>query len=222
VIVSDVARRLRRGALGVLVAVLTAFYMFRLVFVGFLGEGKSDAASHAHESPPVMLWPLRLLALFSIIGGAIGIEALYNTQFDHSAEHLSFAQQLFAPFTHFPLAASIGLLAAIAGFSGAYVLYSKAAADPLPSKIGSLSQAMRNKFYFDELYEATVIPLHDLIAKIADFFDRWIVEGFCIGFVRWGTDLAGRSLRGLQTGNLQAYALIFALGVAVVLYLVLR
>jgi len=70
---------------------------------------------------------------------------------------------------------------------------------------------MRNKFYFDELYEATAIPLHDLIAKIADFFDRWIIEGFCIGFIRWGTDLTGRSLRGLQTGNLQAYALMFAL-----------
>jgi len=77
-------------ALGGLVAVLTAFYMFRLVFVVFFGEHKSDAASHAHESPPVMLWPLRLLALFSIIGGReLEIEALYNTHFDHSAEHLS-------------------------------------------------------------------------------------------------------------------------------------
>jgi len=192
------------------------------VFVVFFGEHKSDTASDAHESPPVILWPLRFLALFSIIGGAIGIEALYASQFEHTSEHLSFARQLVAPFSHSPLAAVIGLLAAIAGFGGAYALYSKAATDPLPSKIGPLSQLMRNKFYFDELYEATVIPLHELIAKIADFFDRWIIQGFCVGLVRDGTDLFGRSLRWFQTGNLQTYALLFALGVAVVLYLALR
>ncbi len=208
--------------LGVLIATLTAFYMFRLVFVVFFGERKSEAAAHACESPPVMLWPLRVLALFSIIGGAIGIEAIYASQFGHSSEHLSFIRQLILPFTQFPLAATLGLVAAITGFAGAYSLYFKAATDPLPEKLGAFSQAMRNKFYFDELYEATVIPIHEFFAKIADAFDRWLIEGFCVGLVRWGTDFAGRSLRGLQTGNLQAYALLFALGVAVILYLVLR
>ena len=48
--------------LGVVVAALTTFYMFRLVFVAFLGAPKSEAAGHAHESPPVMVWPLRILA----------------------------------------------------------------------------------------------------------------------------------------------------------------
>src|SRR5206468_3998297 len=102
-------------------------------------------------------------------------------QFEHISEHLSFGQQLVAPFRHSPLASIIGLLAAIAGFLGAYAVYATSATDPLPSKIGPFSQLMRNKFYFDELYEATVIPLHELIAKIANFFDRWIIQGFCVG-----------------------------------------
>src|SRR5438094_6148302 len=56
-------------ALGVLVAALTTFYMFRLAFVVFFGSTRSDRAGHAHESPGVMIWPLRILAVFSIIGG---------------------------------------------------------------------------------------------------------------------------------------------------------
>ena len=72
--------------LGAAVAALTTFYMFRLVFVAFLGAPRSDAAGHAHESPPVMVWPLRILAVFSVIGGLIGIEQLYATQFP--AEHV--------------------------------------------------------------------------------------------------------------------------------------
>jgi len=91
----------------------------------------------------------------------------------------------------------------------------------LPAKIGPLARGMRNRFYFDEIYEATVIRAHDFIAAVADWIDRWIVEGFCIGLVRGGTDLAGRALRLVQTGNLQTYAFLFVLGVAVVLWFVL-
>jgi NADH-quinone oxidoreductase subunit L len=80
---------------------------------------------------------------------------------------------------------------------------------------------MRNRFYFDEIYEATVIRLHDTISVIAGWIDRWIIEGFCIGLIRGGTDFSGRALRLVQTGNLQTYALLFVVGVAVVLFLVL-
>ena len=80
---------------------------------------------------------------------------------------------------------------------------------------------MKNRFYFDEFYEATFIRLHDFIAAVADWIDRWLVEGLCIGFVRGGTDLSGRALRLVQTGNLQTYAFLFTLGVAVLLCLIL-
>ena len=59
-------------AVAALVAVLTTFYMFRLFFVALVGEPRTHEAGHAHESPGVMIWPLRILAVFAIIGGVIG------------------------------------------------------------------------------------------------------------------------------------------------------
>jgi NADH-quinone oxidoreductase subunit L len=210
---------------GVFVAFLTTFYMFRLVFVVFFGSTRTKHAEHAHESPGVMTWPLRLLAVLSLIGGFIGPEALYGKQFSShadEAEHAAgFVQQLFAPFQHAPAAAFTGIVVFVLGLAAAYALYWKADKDPLTEKLGWLSRAMRNRFYFDELYEATVIRLHDAISAFAGWLDRWIIEGFCIGLVRGGTDFSGRALRLVQTGNLQTYVLLFVLGVAVLLFFVI-
>jgi NADH-quinone oxidoreductase subunit L len=214
-----------RFALGVVVAILTTFYMFRLVFVVFGASTRSEAAGHAHESPPVMLFPLRILAGLSLVGGFIGIENLLGKQLftaTESAPAMSMLQQLGAPFLEAPLAASLGLLAVAVGFGAAYAFYAKAVKDPLPAKLGPLSRWMANRFYFDEFYQATFIRAHDLLAAIAGWIDRWVIDGFCIGLARGGTDLAGRGLRLLQTGNLQTYAFLFALGVALVLYLALK
>jgi len=210
--------------LAALVAVMTTFYMFRLVFVAFHGEAKSDAARHAHESPGIMVWPLRVLAVPSVLAGFWGVEklaaSLYVTEETAHAAH--WYQEILAPFQHAPLAAGAGLAAVVIGFIAAYVLYAKAKTDPLPEKLGALSTAMRNRFYFDELYEATVIRFNDALAAITDGWDRWIVSGLCIGLVRGGTDFTGRALRLFQTGNLQTYALLFALGVAAVLFFAIK
>ena len=204
----------------VLVAALTAFYTFRLFFVVFFGNEKSKAASHAHESPLVMTLPLLALALFAAIGGFIGVWNNYGSQFITGNEPLSVAQQIIEPLKNIgPMLC--GLAAAVAGIVVAFSLYKNAASDPLPEKLGGLAAAMKNKFYFDELYEATVIRLHDFIAAVMDWIDRWLVEGLCIGLVRGGTDFTGRALRLVQTGNLQTYAFLFVLGVAVVMYFVL-
>jgi len=206
---------------GVFVAALTAFYTFRLFFVVFFGKEKSHAASHAHESPAVMTLPLLALALFAAVGGFIGVANLYGAQFVPGQETLSVAQQAFEPLKNIgPMLG--GLAAAAIGIFLAYSLYNRAASDPLPSKLGGLATAMKNKFYFDELYEATFIRLHDFIAAVADFIDRWLVDWFCIGLVRGGTDFSGRALRLMQTGNLQTYALLFVLGAAVLLYFALK
>jgi len=214
-------------AVAVFVAVLTTFYMFRLFFVALVGKSRTREASHAHESPSVMLWPLRILAVFAIFGGVIGIREIFSGQFasgEHAGagEHaLTFVQRLSEPFAHAPIAAGVGMAATLIGFLIARALYASAQSDPLPEKLGALSRAMQNRFYFDGLCEATVIRIHDAIAAISDWIDRWIVEGFCIGLVRGGTDLTGRALRLVQTGNLQTYVFLFVLGVAVVLWLVL-
>jgi NADH-quinone oxidoreductase subunit L len=204
----------------VFVAALTAFYTFRLFFVVFFGQEKSKTASHAHESPLVMTLPLLALALFAAIGGFIGITNSYGSQFIAGHETLSVAQQITEPLKNIgPMLC--GLAAAAVGIFVAFSLYKNATSDPLPAKLGGLATAMKNKFYFDEFYEATFIRAHDFIATVMDVIDRWFVEGFCIGLVRGGTDFTGRALRLVQTGNLQTYAFLFVLGVAVVLYLVL-
>jgi NADH-quinone oxidoreductase subunit L len=212
--------------LGLFVAVLTTFYMFRLVFVVFFGADKSETAGHAHESPQGILWPLRILAALSIVGGVIGIEGLYEAQFGngHVVAALTWEriwQQLWLPFQLAPVPAFCGLGAVLAGFVAAWSLYGNAASDPLPAKLGVVSTWMRNRFYFDELYEATVIRLHDFLAAVAGWIDRWIIGG-AVMVTHGATELTGRALRLVQNGNLQTYAFLFALGVAVVLFLALK
>jgi NADH-quinone oxidoreductase subunit L len=208
--------------LAVGVAGLTTFYMFRLVFVAFFGAAKSHGVDHAHESPGVMVWPLRILAIMSIAGGVIGIEALFAGALKPGGEHPhGLLAQLVYPFQHAPVAALSGLAAFAVGLFAAWKLYWNAKEDLFTVKFSGMSKLMSNRFYFDEIYEATVIRIHDAIAAISDWFDRWIVEGLCLGLVRGGTDLTGRALRLAQTGNLQTYAFLFVLGVAVVLWFVL-
>jgi len=129
---------------------------------------------------------------------------------------------LFAPFIYAPVTAILGLLAVAVGFAGAYRFYFRAAKDPLPEKLGGFARAMRHRFYFDEIYEATVIRLHDGLAAIADGIDRWFIAGFLVRGVHGTTELVGCFLRQVQTGSLQTYAYLFALGVALVLFLVLK
>jgi NADH-quinone oxidoreductase subunit L len=207
-------------AVAVFVAALTAFYTFRLFFVVFFGKEKSDHAKHAHESPLVMTLPLVVLAVFAGVGGFIGITNNYGSQFAADHETLSLAQQVLEPLKT-PVPMLIGIGVALAGIFLAFSLYKNATNDPLPAKLGALSTAMKNRFYFDELYEATFIRAHDFLAAVADWIDRWILEGAIIGAIRGGTDLSGRGLRLLQTGNLQTYAFLFVLGVALLLYFVL-
>jgi NADH-quinone oxidoreductase subunit L len=193
----------------VAVAVLTTFYMFRLVFVAFLGPAKSDAVHHAHESPKIMTLPLLVLMVPSVLAGFWGIEPLYGKQLPEA--------QL--PYHVLAMFASIG--AVFFGFSFAWGLYRNATSDPLPNKIGAITRAMRNRFYFDEFYEATFIKLQEIVASIADWFDRWIIAGLFVRGTHGTTELVGRALRLVQTGNLQTYAFLFVLGTALVLYFAL-
>jgi len=207
-------------AVAVFVAGLTAFYTFRLFFVVFFGKEKTDHAKHAHESPLIITAPLVILAIFATIGGFIGIMNNYGSQFTADHETLSLAQQLLEPLKT-PVPMLIGIGVALAGIFLAFALYKNGDKDPLPAKLGILATWMKNKFYFDELYEATFIRFHDFLAAVADWIDRWILEGAIIGAIRGGTDLSGRALRLAQTGNLQTYAFLFVLGVALLLYFVL-
>jgi len=205
--------------LAVLVAVLTAFYMFRLVYVAFLGKPRAAAAEHAHEVKIVMTLPMLFLAVPSVLLGFWGVEHYIHSQFsEHVAEALPWHKQLVAPFAAAPKAAFAGLVAVALGWFLAWRIYGNVKADPLPATLGGLSSAMKHRFYFDELYAKTVVAAQDGLAKGVEVFDRWIVSGLCVGGLRVGVDLAGRLLRLAQTGNIQTYAYLFVAGVVLVLY----
>ena len=210
--------------LAVLVAALTTFYMSRLFLVAFLGKPRSESAGHAHESPQVMTVPLVLLAVPTVLAGFFGIGAFLERHFrpGDAIPHLSIGEELFAPFAHAPIAALLGLAAVAFGFSAAYALYANAEKDPLPDKFGFLARAMRRRFYFDEIYTALIRVTHELLAQLAGWFDRWIIAGLMVRGLHGTTELVGRGLRLVQTGNLQTYAFLCAAGVALVLYLFLR
>jgi NADH-quinone oxidoreductase subunit L len=203
-------------AVGILVAFLTTFYMFRLFFVVFLGGAKSDLPAHAHESPKIMTWPLVVLAVASVFGGFFGIIQLLAPQFGEQAP------PLFAPFEPFqtaPVPACLGVAVFAAGLLTAWRLYGKAASDPLPARLQSLSRILRHKFYFDEMYAEFISLTQEALATFANGFDTGIK--LLIRFVQGTTELTGRGLRLLQTGNLQTYTFLFAAGMALVLYLML-
>ena len=205
--------------LGVFVAGLTTFYMSRLVLVAFCGNARSEEASHAHESPSVMIWPLKILAVPTLLAGAWGIDAYIGKAFPggHQPHNEGFWQNLFSPFNHNILAAAFGLLAVVAGYQLARALYVNAASDPLPDKIGVVAKLARDRFYFDELYEWFISVTQETLAKVADWFDRWVIAGLLVRGTHGTTELFGRALRLVQTGSLQTYAFLFAAGVVLVL-----
>ena len=126
-----------------------------------------------------MTLPLLALGIFAAIGGFIGIWNNYGSQFIAGNESLSFVQQVIEPL-HKPIPMLVGIAFGLIGIFLAFSLYKNATSDPLPAKLGGLATAMKNKFYFDEIYEATLSGT-DFIAAVADWIDRWILEGAFIG-----------------------------------------
>ncbi|MGA2175623.1 MAG: NADH-quinone oxidoreductase subunit L [Verrucomicrobiota bacterium] len=203
--------------LGIVVAFLTTFYMFRLFFVVFLGKAKTDLGAHPPKSR-VIAYPLVVLAIASVMGGFLGIEQFVAGQFAPVDEAAPWFAPL-APFQQAPIAATLGLAAFCAGFAAAYFVYANAPSDPLPVHLKGTSRLLRRKFYFDELYAELIAISQEALATFANGFDSFIK--LVIRGLHGSTELSGRALRLAQTGNLQTYALLFAAGIAVVLYFML-
>jgi NADH-quinone oxidoreductase subunit L len=207
-----------------LVAFLTTFYMSRLVLVTFFGANRSEHAGHAHESPKVMVWPLVVLAVPTVLAGLWGVDTFFGRQLspESAAHHGGFLESLLVPFGHAPLAALVGLGATVFGFSTAYTLYGSAEKDPLPAKLGLFSRMMRDRFYFDEIYSGLIAITHEALSRLASWFDQWIVAGLGVRGLHGTTEIFGRALRLVQTGNLQTYAFLFVASVVVVLLFALN
>ena len=205
--------------LAVLVATLTTFYMFRLVIVAFFGHARSESAEHAHESPRIMTVPLIILAVLTVIAGFLGLDTFLNPSAHVSA---NIFDHIFAPFNHAPFAAVFGLGSILLGGTLAVGLYWQAQRDPLPDKMQCLARAMRDRFYLDEIYGFLIAITQGALSFLADAADRFLISGFLVRGLQGTTDIMGRALRLVQTGNLQNYAFVLAMSVAIVLFFVFR
>ncbi len=116
-----------------------------------------------------------------------------------------------------PLVLAASLVVVVFGMLVANTLYSGAKADPLPAKLGLLAKALRQRFWFDEIYQWLIDQVQENLAKLADAIDRWVIAGLLVRGTHGTTELAARVLRLAQTGNLQTYAFWFAAGMAALL-----
>ncbi|HUR46073.1 MAG TPA: hypothetical protein VMZ27_09385, partial [Candidatus Saccharimonadales bacterium] len=174
-------------------------------------------------APAVMKWPLIALAVPSLFAGFWGINHYLDSQLaPNTLHHGAWYEELFSPFEHAPLAAIAGLGAVVFGYSFARALYLNATSDPLTLRLGWFARAMRNRFYFDELYRGLIRISHEALSKLANGIDERLIAGLGVRGVHGTTEIFGRMLRLLQTGNLQTYAFLIVLGMAVVLYLFLN
>ena len=225
---------------GVLVAGMTAFYMFRLCFVTFFGQPRDqEKFDHAHESPQVMTIPLMILAFLSIVAGWVGIPWLKHGYcsfvFHHEPHHVE---------PNF-LLMIISTLVALSGIYLAYAMYYKGSISPekLKAKFAFPYKVLYNKYYFDELYHAVIVnPLLKLcdflftkldvgvvdwlvngvgnftvfLSDVKEWFDSRIVDGAVNGLA-YVTKGIGSGLRRVQTGQLQNYAFVIFFGLVLII-----
>jgi len=245
--------------IGVFTAFLTSFYMFRLLFLTFFGSyrGDADKADHGHdphghghggihESPKVMLVPLVILAVFSFVGGWIGIPAAWggSNHFEKFLEPVFHASSPAATPEHAitgeaPIAeqttetpesqtdhrmerifTGISVVAGLLGLALAGLLYWQR--PELPQKIadslGGLYHTVVNKYYVDELYAALFVkPLVDGSSRILwRGIDQQIIDG-AIDNSADGAREVSDTVRRMQSGSIRSYAGWIALGAAIVI-----
>jgi len=185
-------------AVGLFTAFLTAFYVIRMLVIVFFGNPRTDSARDGRESPPVMTIPLIVLAVLATLGGF----AFFARNF------LSLPTEKEAGI----LVPVLAILALILGVGLAIVLYRGRATEPVKIEL------LRRKFYFDEFYGWLIQWTQELLARVAAFIDRWVIDAGAVGGGSQGTWGLGALLRLIQVGNLQAYAFFFGLGVVALIY----
>jgi NADH-quinone oxidoreductase subunit L len=205
---------------------LTAFYMFRAIFMTFHGEyrgGDKDSGkdySHTHESPKVMVAPLVFLALLAIGAGWWNVNGGFNTFMGYDAEAGSGFGAFFSVFTHIgDGVAQMSLAVALLGIFSAYAVYLKRwiTAEKIGKFFGPLYGIVRDKYYFDELYENIIVKLALVKGLFTGFqlFDSKGVDGAVNG----AADIVvrgGKAIRQAQTGQLQLYGLFIIIGIAII------
>jgi len=237
-------------------ALLTAFYAMRQISLTFLGQPRTKAAEHAHETPWTMTVPLIVLAVFASGYGWVGIPEHFpllggiipNWFHEFVGSTLPELPEA-VPFSSVPLLTSLGV--ALGGLFFGWLVYRNVpagASDPLKRTLGPIHTLLKNKYYFDELYDFLFVrPAHWLAETFTyKWIDRGLIDGILHGVGRvalWlgrsfrgyidaplvngfgdlvgeGTKRIGASLRPIQTGRIQQYMLA-SLGVLILVSAVL-
>ncbi|MDP6308529.1 MAG: NADH-quinone oxidoreductase subunit L [SAR324 cluster bacterium] len=214
---------------GFLTAGLTAFYMFRMIYLTFHGESRVDShtAEHVHESPFSMTIPLMILAALAVTGGFFGVPHVFHV-IPNGMEN--YFQGFFAeiPSGHGTVSAEWTLMAfsvafALLAWFFASRLYHSGfdLAAGLRSKWESLYQLSLNKWYVDELYNTLIIQPGRLFSThvLWRLFDQNVIDR-AVNTTADVARMVGNSIRPLQNGLTQNYALIFTLGTFLILWFV--
>jgi NADH-quinone oxidoreductase subunit L len=219
-------------AVGLITALLTSFYMFRLMFLTFHGKPRYDEHHvHVHESPWSMLGPLVILTVLSVIGGWVAAPALWGGK-DHFANFLApifgsgeAAAGLSEAAAHqleLTLAV-VAIVAALIGLGVAFWLYLKQPGKPeqLAKSLKGAYTTLSNKYYVDELYAAAIVnPLvwisTNLLWKVVDV---GVIDGAVNG-VAEGATAVGDKVRHTQSGNTRSYAVWVVVGALVVIAII--
>jgi NADH-quinone oxidoreductase subunit L len=217
-----------------LAAGITAFYMFRLIYLTFFGESRMDpeVEKHAHESPWTMTVPLTILAVLSLAGGWIGIPPVIGDYFGIPNYFEHWLAPVFHPVAmagahgaaaagvhgaeqvvHHPASLEIGMMAlsvaiALCGIGLAYFLYRVRTAKPteIAAKWPKLYDVVYHKYYIDEFYEWAVIRrIVNLSTGLWQMFDTLFIDGIVNGAAVLVRG-AGDRVRRLQGGVLGGYA----------------
>ncbi|MEG0024192.1 MAG: NADH-quinone oxidoreductase subunit L [Akkermansia sp.] len=193
--------------IGAGVALLTAFYMTRLVLVVFFGKERSENAGHAREVGGTMLIPLLILAVMAVCSG-------YGVVAEKLVPHNDFTPEAFhagMPFYVSLCALGLGVILGLIFYAGS----------PVKDKLSGnfISRSLANRLYIDCFYDKVIIKgIQGSFAAIVDFIDQFIISGLLVGGSARIVMGVGAILRRIQCGNLAVYAVIFAVGILTVIY----
>jgi NADH-quinone oxidoreductase subunit L len=220
--------------IGVITAMLTSFYMFRMLYLTFYGKfrGTHEQEHHVHESPPTMWVPLVVLAVLSAIGGFIGVPESLGGH--HWLEHFlaPVFQRSAGILADNSLTGSTEIILMVVSVTGAvvalvyaYVKYVKNAQVPVPDteERPVLADLSYHKFYFDELYDALIRkPLDALSGFLYKYIEKLGIDGF-VNSLGKGSMEAGKGLRLLQTGNVGFYIFMMVVGIiSILMFIVVK
>jgi NADH-quinone oxidoreductase subunit L len=221
-------------------ALLTAFYTGRQIFLTFAGKPRTEAAAHAPESVPSMVWPLIILGGFATLLGLAGTPWA-NQVFEIIGHEARIVGETLVHSEFDEVIAGVSTAVALLGWVGAWLIYGRKPltepADPLERWLGPVYTLLKNKYYFDELYQAAIVrpairlgqwcytfdnkividPIVNAVGRFWAWFSDWlrrfvdtpIIDG-AVNAVGRFTRWSGEFMRATQTGKVQNYLLVAA------------